>query len=264
MTFDSDNAFPSIEESREFFREAKIAPLTLRPRAKSMSMLSAIPDNDDSDLFLGKDTPAVIGFADNVSEDKRQAAMDSIHFSERYADGNADIKSAPIEWHAHYSEAMKHCGWTMTSYKYDNHTTSQTNVTMEVIVLDIVQAVAGRNAPAMLGLLGSVFNTIKSDDKLVQLFENTSNRGSTGEFRIVPCLQSGAGTAITLFLAVDCDLNSKQGGAWFWKWKWSQLKMKKVATMVELNMRVHLRNQDLIYGALDKSSEDFFENARLS
>jgi hypothetical protein len=133
---------------------------------------------------------------------------------------------------------------------------------MEAIVLDIVKTVAGANAPAMLDLMGSVFNTIKADDKLIQLFENTSNGGETGEFRIVPCLQSRGGTAITLFLAVDCELKSSEGGAWFWKWKWSRVKLKKVATMVELNMRVHLRNQDFIYDVLDKDSEAFFEGAK--
>ncbi|MFW0756446.1 hypothetical protein ACN1C3_17175 [Pseudomonas sp. H11T01] len=267
MTFDMDMAAPSLEESKAFFRGAKISPQSLRPRTMSLNMLSAkselsSPTSDDSDVLVGKDTPAVLGFSDNVSEDNRQAAKDSIHFSERYADLKADIKRAPIEWHAHYREAMRHCGWTMTAYKYGSHTTSQTNVTMEAIVLDIVNAVAGANASAMLNLVRSVFSTIKADDKLIQLFENTSKGGETGEFRIVPCLQSRAGTAITLFLAVDCKLKSSEGGAWFWKWKWSQVKLNKVATMVELNRRVHLRNQDLIYDVLDKDSEAFFEGAK--
>lgn len=39
--------------------------------------------------------------------------------------------------------------------------------------------------------------------------------------------------------------------------------MKKVATMVELNMRVHELNRDRIYERLDKSSEEFFSGAKL-
>lgn len=264
MTYDMDMdiSAPSFEESRAFFRDAKIAPLSPRPRA--LAQLSEKSETKDSDLLIGNDTPAVVGFADNVSEENRQAVQDSIQFSERYADANADIQKAPIQWHAKYREAMKNCGWYMTSYKYAEHTTSQTNVTMDAIVLDIIKTVAGTNAPAMLGLMGSIFDAIKSDEKNVQLFEMTSNKDGMGEFRIVPCLQSPAGTPITAFLAVDCELKSNQGGAWFWKWKWSQLKMKKVATMVELNMRRHLQNQGFIDDALQKDSEAFFKNAKLS
>jgi hypothetical protein len=36
-----------------------------------------------------------------------------------------------------------------------------------------------------------------------------------------------------------------------------------VATMVELNMRLHDRNRDMIYQKLDKSSEDFFNGINL-
>jgi hypothetical protein len=134
---------------------------------------------------------------------------------------------------------------------------------MDSIVMDIIKAVAGRNAPAMLELLGGVLDKVKNEDQLITLFDRNSKSGKNAEFRIVPCLQSIGGTAITAYLAVDCELKTQEGGAWFWKWKLSELKMKKVATMVELNMRIHERNRDLIYEKLDKSSEEFFQGANI-
>lgn len=261
-----NTSLPGIEESRVFFAEAQLPPLTNSPKILGFSA-GAEEGGDtrisDSDFLVGKDAAAVLGFTDKLDGDRKQAAADSIHFAERYAKTKADINKEPVAWHNHYGQAMMHCGWTMTSSKYQQHVNRQVNVTMDSIVLDIIQAVAGQNAPAMLGLLSGVFDKLKSEEKLVTLFDKNSKSGMDADFRIVPCLQSPAGTAITAFLAVDLKLTTNEGGAWFWKWKLSELKMNKVATMVELNMRIHERNQKAIYEALGKSSDDFFSGVKL-
>ncbi|MBV7548539.1 hypothetical protein KW849_19860 [Pseudomonas sp. PDM26] len=254
---------PSAEESEVFFAGVKLAQQDVSYLGTQTFAPLEGEGVKKQDVLVGKETPTIIGFADNLDEDKKQAAADSIHFSERYADANSDIKLAPIEWHQKYSTAMKHCGWTLINNKYENHVSKQVSVTMEAIVLDIIKAVAGRNASAMLELLRGVLGKVKDEEQLINLFDKNSNDGKSAEFRIVPCLQSAGGTAITAYLAVDCELRTQQGGAWFWKWKLSELKMKKVATMVELNMRVHERNRDHIYERLDKSSEEFFSGAKL-
>ncbi|CAI8895643.1 Prophage protein [Pseudomonas sp. IT-P258] len=254
---------PSFEESQAFFEGAKLATQSVRFARAQVITQSEEVGVKEQDVLVGKESPTIIGFTDNLDEDKKQAAADSIHYAERYADGNSDIKLTPIDWHEKYREAMKHCGWTLINNKYEDHVSKQVNVTMDVIVMDIIKTVAGRNAPAMLKLLDGVLGKVKDEEQLITLFDNNSKSGKNAEFRIVPCLQSEGGTAITAYLAVDCELKTQQGGAWFWKWKLSELKMKKVATMVELNMRVHERNRDLIYAGLDKSSEDFFAGAKL-
>lgn len=263
---------PGAEESKRFFDNVRLAPVsvanfsgifakTARPAAYSAGSQSKPVAG--ADALLGNENPAIIGFSDNLDADKKQAAADSIHFAERYATAYSNKSLDPVGWHLKYSEAMRHCGWTMTSNRYQEHTSSQVNVTMDSIVMDIIQAVAGRNAPAMLELLLGVFEKLRSDEPLVTLFDRNSQKGADKEFRIVPCIQSPGGTPITAFLAADCQLSTDQGGAWFWKWKVSQLRMKRVATMVELNMRAHDRVRDRIYSSLDKSSDDFFSGIQL-
>ncbi|WP_434696014.1 hypothetical protein J3P89_25200 [Pseudomonas sp. Z1-14] len=262
---------PDAEESRRFFDSVRLAPVALAdfsadaPKNAHFTMAadSATQSVSKAGMLLANEDPAIIGFADNLDEDKKQAAADSIHFAERVANSKYSKNIEPIQWHELYGAAMRHCGWTITSNTYQELTTSQKSLTMDAIVLDIIQGVAGRNAPAMLQLLGNVFGRLQSDEKLVNLFDKNSKKGADKDFRIVPCIQSANGTAITAFLAVDCSLSSNQGGAWFWKWKVSRLRMKRVATMVELNMRVHDRNRDRIYQQLDKSSDDFFNGITL-
>lgn len=254
---------PSAEQSRSFFGEAHLPPLPFKAgRIRSFSGEEST-NIGGSDLLVGNDAPAAIGFTDNLDEDKKQMAADSIHFAERYANSKADIRTAPVDWHKGYALAMTHCGWTMSNSTYQDHINEKVNVTMESVVLDIVKAVAGTSAPAMLSMLGGAFEKMKSDQQLVTLFDKNSTKGGNADFRILPCLQTDRGTAITLFLAVDCQVDTREGGAWFWKWKFSELKMKKVATMVEFNVRQHERNRSMMLDALDASTEEFFKGVKI-
>ncbi|WP_095078183.1 hypothetical protein [Pseudomonas sp. Irchel s3h17] len=252
---------PGIDESRVFFEGAVLAPNIYS--VGNVRSFAGEEGTDEPDLLMGKDAPTTLAFADNLSDEVAQAAQDSICYAERYATANSNLKESPIDWHAKYAQAMRYCGWTMTSNKYVDHVEKKRNVTMDAIVLDIIKAVAGKNAQAMVGLMGDVYEKIKSDEELVTLFDSNSKKGKTTDFRIVPCLESAKGTAITAFLAMDCELKTEEGGAWFWKWNMSELKMKKVATMVELNMRAHDRVRDYLYEALDMDSADFFKGANL-
>jgi hypothetical protein len=254
---------PSIEESRVFFASAQLEPLV----AKAKVIRSFADLNNQavakSDLLLGENVPTAIGFTDNLDEDKKQAAADSIHFAERYADTYSDKIKAAIEWHLKYAEALKHCGWTLTNNKYKEDVSKQAQVTMDSIVLDIVKATAGRNGPALVQMLNSGFNRIQSDEQLVTVFDKNSKKGKDADFRIIPCLQTTGGTAIATFVSVDCELSTSQGGAWFWKWKFSNLRMKRVASVMELNMGQHDRRRSQIMELLDQNSDDFFKGVNL-
>lgn len=258
-----DILVPSIEESRAFFANVKLDPLPVNlGGVKSFANLND-PPVANSDLLLGENTPTAIGFTDNLDEDKKQAAADSIHFAERYADSYSDKSKAPIEWHEKYAGALKHCGWTLTNSKYRDDVSKEVNVTMDAIVLKMVAATAGRNAPALTNMLKGAFNKIQSDDQLVSLFDRNSKNGRDVDFRLIPCLQTPGGTAIATFVSVDCELATSQGGAWFWKWKFTNLKMKKVASVMELNMSQHERRRDQIIEALDQNSDEFFKSVKL-
>lgn len=263
------NLIPSNEERIAFFDSAVLAPFQASRTIRSFAgededVKDEVVEEDGGKLLVGDDKPVTLAFADNLDGDIAQAARDSITYAERYADGNANKAETPMRWHAKYATAMKYCGWSTTGYKYASHTVKQKNITMESIVLDIIGAVAGANKSAMLKLLGDAFGTIKSDDGLTTLFDKNSKSGKEADFRIVPCLSSAKGTAITALLAMDCELKTEQGGAWFWKWNMSEVKMKKAAAMIELNMDEHERARDWILEALGANSEAFFKSAKLA
>lgn len=248
---------PDYEERRAFFESAQIAPLA-NPTSR-MSAFSAPLEKKivDSDFLVGKEEGAAIGFTDNVDGERKQAAADSIHFAERYADHQVDQNVSPVEWYNKYIHAMKQCGWTSTSFDFDDYVSRQLNVSMDTVVLEIIAAVAGQNAPAMMNVLKKGFGKLDADKEHGVQFNNSAN-SMGAKFRMVPCVQSPGGTAIAAFMAMDCKTTTREGGALFWKWKVSNTKIKKGACMIELNMDAHNRVKDQVLKTLGKASESFF------
>jgi len=105
---------------------------------------------------------------------------------------------------------------------------------------------------------------IKSDDALITLFDKNSKSDKVGSFQIVPCLESSQGIPVTVFAGLECEFRSLEGGAWFWKWKSSNLKVKKAATMINLNVDSYNRAEPKILEWLGEEQDDFFMSLKKS
>lgn len=265
----TEQALPTERESEQFFNRMK---MPAQPQFARMSTLSApgkmqgasdLPTgSDEAGAVVGKKAPIIIAFADGLAPDKRHAAMNSTQLSEQYADSKADRKTQALRWHDAYVESMRHCGWIFTSYVFSDHDTSKANVSMDSIVMDIVSMVAGANTQVVLELLGRVFDAIKQDTPTINLFDKNSKKDSVGHCQIMPCMESPGGIGVSVFTGLECHFSSLEGGAWFWKWKTSNLKIKKAATMVNLNFAHYQRHERTILSKLDGAADDFFANVR--
>jgi hypothetical protein len=260
MTLNEDTVLPTAAQSDVFFRGLAPSPLPLRPRALA---LSSEENNKSNDVgAISDESPVIVAFADGVSGENRQAAMNSIQLSERVANTDYDLNTDPIGWHVKYKEAMGHCGWFMAGSEYGEHRTSSQTLTMDAVVLDIITAVAGPNAQTVLALVSTVFDKLKENDPAMKLFDKNSKSGNSGSFRLMPCLESSSGVAVTYFISVHCEFSSQSGGFWFWKWSASSLKIKKMATGVNLNLEHYKGQEANIRGYLGGSSDDFFSGLR--
>ncbi|KQB55354.1 hypothetical protein AQS70_18865 [Pseudomonas endophytica] len=247
---------PTPEETDLFFNAL---PAVIQPKFAKLKVESQVSNvSTEEEAFIGATSPIVIAFADGVSPENRSAVMNSTQFAEKVADSVASRKTEALEWYEAYGKAISNCGWFSTSFVFVGHDTSKVNVTMDSLVLDIIAQVAGFNAAAILPLLKNVFDTIKSSNELITLFDNNSKGDRVGSFQIVPCLESAKGIPVTVFAGLECEFNSIEGGAWFWKWKCSNLKVKKAATMINLNMDSYKRAESRILDYLGQGQDDFF------
>ncbi|MEG0324121.1 MAG: hypothetical protein RR619_09000 [Raoultibacter sp.] len=274
MTNDMD-VFPHDTQDDEFFnnlepRSRTLLPAQERPLTRTTrSLLSSAEQlhsiENGEGVMVGdaaamvKDRPVVLAFADGLSADKRQAAMDATLFAEIYADEKADRGVNGRQWQEHYRLAMRQAGWFMGSEKTQSYETRNTYITMDSIVLDIISKVAGANAAALLPLLGDVFDFIKNDGKLITLFDNNSQKDGSSNCRIIPSLETENGIGVSMFIGIEYKFLSGKGGSLFWKWDTSSVQIETVATMVNWNFERYLRNRERIMDYIGADSESFFE-----
>lgn len=226
-----------------------------------------LPDGPGSDVNsenlaeINTDQPAVIAFADNVNVENRDAIMLGVEFAEKVAGKKFDIDLDPINYLKSYVEAFGHAGWTMAGggSEYGHESTSHKSVDMDAFVIEILASIAGPNAPAVLQLMKLTLEKLQGDKPMMKLFEANAVRGKKTSFRMIPCLQSAAGTPVTYLLAMDIESSTHSGGALFWKWKVSNLTVKRMAKGVQFTRSSFNRNEAAIHKYLGADADAFFE-----
>ena len=258
---DTTQTLPTQKECDVFFKSAQFGSDVRFASVEGTSELENTAGEEAA--FVGKETPTIMAFASGLSVDKRQAAMNSNHFSELYANKLCNRKTQALEWYEEYSNAMRMCGWTSTSFAYKDHDTSNANVTMDSVVLDIVALASGLNTTAVATMLGRVLTAVKNDQPLITLFDNNSKDQKTAQCQIIPCIEAEGGIPVSMFIALDCEFSSDEGGSWFWAWKTSSMKLKKVATVVNLNFEHYKAQEAHIRESLRGDADAFFKKVKL-
>ncbi|WP_109514144.1 hypothetical protein [Pseudomonas ovata] len=261
MNNNNMNDLPTQEECDLFF--AGLPPLASSRGKPSVFPADlnvlADPAEDDDIGKISKEAPAIIAFSDGVSEQNREAVMLGVEFAETVASNKVDIDQDAVQWLTEYARAMRIAGWlTVGGHEYGSYTSSDKSLTMDSVVLELISAVAGPNKASVLALLEIVLDKLQKDESLMRLFEGNSKKGSLARFRIMPCIESSAGTPITYLLSMHCVYKSSSGGALFWKWSTSSLSINRLVKGVQFNKATFERNRERILKHLEGSADDFF------
>ena len=266
MSLNEQYAFPTAEESDAYFNDLPVIERAEHKFARRALVLTEAPEakiDTDSIAEVNKDAPAIIAFADGVSAENREAVMLGVEFAETVANSEADINKDSVKWLESYAKAFKYAGWLTTGgHRYGEYTSTNVNLTMDSVVLELISAVAGTNAQIVIKLLNLVMDKIQKDKPMMTLFDRNRKSGTASTFRIMPCLESSEGIPVTYLLAIHCESSTDSGGALFWKWSVSKLKIKHLAKGVDFNQGTHDRNKQRIVDYLGKNADDFFESLK--
>ncbi|MBV6286535.1 hypothetical protein [Pseudomonas aegrilactucae] len=260
---DNVNLFPCAEKSEEFFSKLQVPERQPVPMSM-LGLMSAegLDDETGEVALMTSEGPTILTFADKLSADKRQMAKDATLFAEMVANTSGNIQEQPLQWLAAYREAMLHAGWFMASSDRQSYNTSKRDITMDSVVLEIVASVSGGNAAAMIPLVSRALDKLKGDEDMITLFNNNSTGATKDSCRILPCLETPNGEAVTLFIGLEYNRRTDNGGALFWKWDVETMDITQVATMVNWNERVYQRNKEEIHDYMGVSSDNFFKKIK--
>ncbi|OCR26528.1 hypothetical protein AFK24_03080 [Pseudomonas syringae] len=261
MNLNEQLSFPTAEECDAYFSGLPLIERAHRKSAPQALMAADVTESGidtGNDAEVSKSAPAVIAFADGVSAQNREAVMLGVEFAEAVASQNVDISKDVVEWTKQYAGALKHAGWLLVADRSDKYTSSNVNVTMDSVVLELISAVAGPNAQVVIQLVTTVLDKLQKNKPAMELFDRNRKKGTSSTFRIMPCLESAQGIPVTYLLAIHCESSTDSGGALFWKWSVSKLKLEYIAKGVNFSQGTYERNKQRVLDYLDGNAEDFF------
>ena len=265
MNINEQLSFPTAEECDAYFSGLPPIERTHRRSAPQALMLADVRESGidtDNIAEVSKDAPAIIAFSDGVSEKNREAVMLGLEFAETVASQKADIDKDAYLWTQEYATAFRYAGWLLVAEDSADYSSSNVNVTMDSVVLELLSAVAGPNAQVVIQLMTTVLDKLQKNKPTMELFERNLKKGISSKFRIMPCLESSEGTPVTYLLAIKFESSTDSGGALFWKWKVSKLKLKHLARGVNFSQGTHDRNKERILNYLDADAEAFFDGLK--
>ncbi|MCF7531889.1 hypothetical protein [Pseudomonas petrae] len=258
MTTDINTVAPTEAETIAY-----LSSLPTRVRLAAFSSLSADQDKSDSVAEVSKDAPAIVAFADGVSAENRSAVLLGVEFAETVATSKVSVDSDPVQWLKEYALALRHAGWlTVGGSEYGEYKTSNTSLTMDSVVMELVSAIAGPNAATVLSLMNIVLDKLQNSDPVMKLFERNAKSGNKSSFRIVPCVESSTGIPVTYLISVHATYHTETGGALFWKWSVSRMSVKRLAKGVQFSKESFERNKERINGYLGGEADDFFNSLK--
>lgn len=229
------------------------------PQAMALTDVSQSVVATNSLAEVCKDEALVIAFADGVSPENRKAVLLSMKFAEAAARAQDNGNPDRIAWLQHYEEAMFHGGWLgLGGRHFTKLSTSDVSLTMDALVIDLIAAVAGPNKAALLQLLSLTLDKLQGENSLIKLFEKNSKKGATSSFRIMPCLESSAGTPVTYLLAMEVEFSQDTGSALFWESSVSSLNIREMVAGVNFDLDCHNDNKQMMRDYIKGNAEDFF------
>jgi hypothetical protein len=266
MNVNEQHAFPTATESDAYFNGLPVSPRIQQKLAVRTLMFTEGPEakiDTDSDAQVNKDAPSIIAFADGVRAENRESVMLGVEFAETVANQKADINNDAVKWLESYAEAFKYAGFLTTGgHQYGEYSSSNTNLTMDSVVLELISTVAGPNAQIVIDLLNIVLDKLQKNKPLMELFDRNRKSGTSSTFRIMPCLESAQGIPVTYLLAIHCESSTDSGGALFWKWSVAKLKLKHLTKGVNFNQGTHDRNKPRILDYLGANADEFFDSLK--
>ncbi len=215
-----------------------------------MSRLSELVRGDGD---AGKDTAAVVenvlvSIAGGMSSRNKEIVCDAV----QYAMTKAGHSRKNVEWYETFMRAMTICGFPSTRARFGEYQATDTRLTMDKLGLEILtrligSAVAGPlSGKLLLGLVGSAFESLKSQDEPLQLFQRSVKRFNDVSFAIVSGVETVDGDVLLAMAIVTLKVQLNVTNVLFWDFNTSSVTIERGENATILNRRHWQRAERLV------------------
>lgn len=238
-----------IQNKRERLESCTIdCDVTVRPSSR-IGTFSI--DEPKPEAMVSNDT--IVSIVAGMSRENKLIVRRTIQFCSLVA--NSDYPRGGVAWFQRYEELMKLCGWVTPQWSTREYHASNTHFTMDKVALDIlksaiVAAIPGPAAGALLKLAEDAVSALKSDDKPLRLFEQSSKTPSGAKFVVASSAQSAEGDVVMAMGAVNFRTSLNITNVLFWEWSRSEVDIQRAENVMELTHEDYEGVRDIVEGKL--------------
>ncbi|WP_439877172.1 hypothetical protein [Pseudomonas prosekii] len=200
-------------------RKASLPPM---PRARSLAVTSEAKPSKELNAVVLANT--LVGYGDNISLDNMAIIENLIKFSKLEATFEVPGDD-PQAWYMAFLTCMDESGCFVADMSYNAYKKSSMQLTMENIVVDIVQAgVAAAKttipgAAVLSAIADTTLDSMKKTPEAISLFNREVISSKGVRLAIMPCDQLANGIILTSLSSIDSLGGSKETNPLFFNWK---------------------------------------------
>lgn len=219
----------SVADSVEFVRariEKRQKSAKVRVRRSAVASITSSPTKELDALVLGD---SIVGYGGNITLANMRIVEDIIAMSKIEAKYQVpDIRDAKGRFNEFLS-CMEALGCFVPDSGYSKYRSSSKSVTMDNVMVDIVQAAieaakaAIPGATVLSAITNSTLAALKKEPDAINLLNLESKDAEGVRLSTIPCEQLSNGLILVAMAAVDHRGGSDNGGVLFVDWKTSAL-----------------------------------------
>lgn len=217
------------------------------------------------DSGAGKDTSVVIenvvvSIVDGMSTKNKEIVLDAI----QYATSKAGHARKNIEWYETFVREMHTCGFPAPRSRYGNYEAKNSRLTMDKVGLEILADLIGAAAigplsgKLLLGVVGKAFESLKSQDEPLELFQRSTKRFDDVSFAIVSGVETPEGDVLLAMAFVSLKVSVSATNVLFWDFNTSMVTIERGESVTILNPRQWRRAEKLVDHYLTRQIEAEF------
>lgn len=204
---------------------------------------------------------SIVSFVAGLNQQAREDVLNSTLLMQLAASKRFNKGTQREEWFKFYTDGLGKLGWTLSNQEMERYTPSQQAFTMDNVVLDIMEQVAG--GASFTPIVRRTFDSLRQQPRMLDLFLAHSNDRNVGTFQIMPCTQNSNGDVTMLLSCMQLVRNTSNDHILFFTFQKNDVIIYRSAQTSVLNSQVYGQVREAVLEKLGQHANQFVSNLAL-
>ncbi len=208
------------------------------------------------------DAGSLQSFVAYLDSQGKSDVLNSTLLAQLAANKKFNREEKPEEWYKFYSNVLENVGWVLQAFDFNKYNASSASFETSKMILDVVAALCTGNELLIVRSTIKALNDLKTDDKRVKLFEQTSHTLKKGNFQIAVCSQENK--QITMKIGCFYFSTAENVVRVLWhKFESGKTDMYQGAQVITLNTDTYSHVRDSVIKKLGNNAAKFIDELEI-